>query len=148
MSQPALRSERPVYGAGLSATIAALTLSTAYIHSTLGGMLFALNAIGYALLAVAITVGAAVRLPIVVRFSWLPRLGLFAFTLTTIVGWVLVGARIAIAYVAKGIEVGILILLVVDSFRVYGGPVPMLIQARTSVEEVVASFRRSGSHTG
>jgi hypothetical protein len=147
MSEPALRSQRPVYGVGLSAAIAALTLATAYIHSTLGGMLFTLNAIGYALLAVAIAVGAAVRLPIVVRFSWLPRLGLFAFTLTTIVGWLLVGARIAIAYLAKGIEVGILILLVVDSFRLYGGPMPMLIRARASVEEVIASFRRSGSRT-
>lgn len=148
MSEPAPRSQRTVYRAGLSAAIAALTLATAYIHSTLGGMLFTLNAIGYALLAVAILIGAAVRLPLVVRFSWLPRLGLFVFTLSTIVGWLLVGARIAIAYVAKGIEVGILILLVVDSFRVYGGPVPMLIQARASVEELIASFRRSGPHTG
>ena len=142
MSGPAARTQRPVYGAGLSAAIVALTLATAYIHSTLGGLLFTLNAIGYALLAVAIAIGAAMRLPIVVRFSWLPRLGLFAFTLTTILGWLMVGARIAIAYVAKGIEVGILTLLVVDSFRVYGGPVPLLIEARASVGESIALFRK------
>lgn len=145
MSGPAARTQRPVYGAGLSAAIVVLTLATAYIHSTLGGLLFTLNAIGYALLAVAIAVGAAMRLPVVARFSWLPRLGLFAFTLTTILAWLMVGARITIAYVAKGIEVGILTLLVVDSFRVYGGPQRMLIEARASVAEMIALFRKKGT---
>jgi len=134
--------QRSVYGALLTAAIVALTLATAYIHSTLGGLLFTLNALGYALVAGAIVVGAAATLPIVVRFSWLPRIGLFAFTLATILGWAMMGPRFDLAYMTKGVEVGILILLVVDSFRVYGGPAGLITEAMVSIREAVGSFRR------
>jgi hypothetical protein len=40
-------------GVILRAGIVALALTTAYIHSTLGGVLFTLNAVGYAVLAAA-----------------------------------------------------------------------------------------------
>ena len=93
MSASPVRAQRYLFGALLTVAIVALTLSTAYIHSTLGGMLFTLNAIGYALLAVAIVVGAAAPWPIVVRFSWLPRVGLFGFALATIIGWMVMGPR-------------------------------------------------------
>jgi hypothetical protein len=126
----------------LTAAIVALTLATAYIHSTLGGLLFTLNALGYVALAVAIIVGAVVTLPLVARFSWLPRIALFAFALATILGWMLMGPRYGMAYLAKAIEVGLLGLLVVDSFRVYGGPGAMLVEARASVEELIGSLRR------
>jgi hypothetical protein len=46
-------------GLALTAAIVELTLTTAYIHLTLGGLLFTLNADGYFALAVAIAVGAA-----------------------------------------------------------------------------------------
>jgi len=130
------------YALVLTAAIVSLTLATAYIHSTLGGMLFALNALGYVALAAAIIVAAFVTLPLVVRFSWLPRIALFAFALATILGWVVMGPRYDMAYLAKAIEVGLLGLLVVDSFRVYGGPGPMLVEARASVEELISSIRR------
>jgi len=130
------------YAIALTVAIVALTLATAYIHSTLGGMLFTLNALGYAALAVAILIGASVTLPIVVRFSWLPRIALFGYTLATILGWVMMGPRYEMAYLAKGIEGVLLALLVVDTFRVYGGPGAMLVEARASVMELIGSPRR------
>jgi hypothetical protein len=133
---------RSAYGIVLTAAIVALTLSTAYIHSTLGGMLFTLNALGYVALAVAIVVAAAVTVPLVVRFGWLPRLALFLFALATILGWIVMGPRYDMAYLAKAIEVALLALLVIDVFRVYGGPGAMLVEARSSLEEWIGSFRR------
>ena len=43
----------------LTIAIVGLTLATAYIHSTLGGLLFTLNALGYLGLAGLIVIGAA-----------------------------------------------------------------------------------------
>jgi hypothetical protein len=126
----------------LTAAIVALTLSTAYIHSTLGGLLFTLNALGYVALAAAVIVAAVVTVPFVVRFSWLPRVALFAFALATILGWMVMGPRYDVAYLAKGIEVALLVLLVVDMYRVYGGPGAMLVEARASVEDLIGSARR------
>ena len=142
MSASPVRAQRYLFGALLTVAIVALTLSTAYIHSTLGGMLFTLNAIGYALLAVAIVVGAAAPWPIVVRFSWLPRVGLFGFALATIIGWMVMGPRYDLAYISKGIEVGLLALLVIDSFRVYGGPAGLVTEAVASLQETVVAIRR------
>jgi hypothetical protein len=142
MTARATPEQRSVAGAVLTTAIVALTLATAYIHWTLGGLLFTLNALGYAALAIAIVVGAAATISIVVRFSWLPRIGLFGFTLVTILGWVMMGARFDLAYMTKGIEVGILILLVVDIYRVYGGPGGLVTEAMISIQEAVASFRK------
>jgi len=142
MSASPVRAQRSLFGALLTVAIVALTVSTAYIHSTLGGMLFTLNAIGYSLLAVAIAVGAAATWPIVVRFSWLPRIGLFGFALATILGWMVMGPYYDLAYIAKGIEVALLALLVIDSFRVYGGPRGLVTEAVTSLQETVAAIRR------
>jgi hypothetical protein len=139
-------SPAPVRGSAagivLTAAIVALTLATAYIHSTLGGMLFTLNALGYVALAAAVIVAAVVTAPLVIRFAWLPRVALFAFALATILGWVVMGPRYDMAYLAKAIEVALLALLVVDMFRVYGGPGAMLIEARASVEDLFGSARR------
>jgi len=142
MSASPVRARRSLFGALLTVAIVALTASTAYIHSTLGGMLFTLNAIGYSLLAVAIVVGAAATWPIVVRFSWLPRIGLFGFALATILGWIVMGPYYDLAYIAKGIEVTLLALLVIDSFRVYGGPAGLVTEAVASLQETVAGIRR------
>ena len=65
------------------AAIVGLTLGTAYIHSTLGGMLFTLNAIGYVVLATAMVVPLAVA----GRLRWVVRLALAAYAASTIVGW-------------------------------------------------------------
>ena len=64
----------------LRALIVALALGTAYIHSTLGGLLFTLNAIGYVTAAVAIVIPLALA----VRFRWVVRLGLIGYAATTI----------------------------------------------------------------
>lgn len=143
MSAPLPARERGnAFAIMLTTAIVALTLATAYIHSTLGGMLFTLNALGYVALAAAIVIGATVTIPIVVRFSWLPRVALFGYTLATIVGWLMMGPRYDMAYLAKAIEGVLLALLVVDSLRVYGGLGNMLVQARASVTDLIGSLRR------
>ena len=142
MSAPPAPDPRSTSGIVLTAAIVALTLATAYIHSTLGGILFTLNALGYVALAAAMIVAAAVTMPLVVRFGWLPRVALFAFALATILGWIVMGPRYDMAYLAKAIEVALLALLVVDMFRVYGGPGAMLVEARASVEDLIGSGRR------
>jgi hypothetical protein len=95
-----------------------LTLATSYIHSTLGGMLFTLNALGYAALAVAI----AVPIRLADRFRWLIRLALLGFTLATIGGWVLFGARYDVAYLSKAIEAALVVVLAVSIYRFDEGP--------------------------
>lgn len=120
-------------GALLTVAIVGLTLSTAYIHSTLGGLLFTLNAVGYVAAAVAIVVGAAAPHPLIDRFSWLPRIGLMGYAAVTIVGWAIQGPYYSTAYIAKAIEVGLITLLVVDSVRVYGSPMAMVRAAFASV---------------
>lgn len=120
----------------LTAGIVGLTLATAYIHFTLGGLLFLLNAAGYAGLAAAMVVAAIAPHPFVERFSWLPRLGLAGFTATTIVGYLIIGPYFSLGYIAKGIEVGILTLLVLDVVRVYGSPAGFV---RSAVASVFAS---------
>lgn len=117
----------------LTAGIVGLTLATAYIHFTLGSLLFLLNAAGYATLAAAMVVAAIAPHPIVERFSWLPRLGLAGFTAMTIAGYLVIGPYFSLGYIAKGIEVGILSLLALDVVRVYGSPAGFVRSAIASV---------------
>lgn len=116
-----------------------LTLATAYIHSTLGGLLFALNAIGYATLAAALVI----PIGIAARFRWLIRLGLLGFTLATIGGWILVGARYDVAYFDKAIEVLLVGLLVVSIYRFDGGPAGILARLRALPGELTDLLRGS-----
>jgi len=103
----------------LRVAIVVLTLSTAYIHYTLGGMMFMLNALGYVVLAAAMVA----PLPIASRYRWLIRAALIVFALATIGGWVMFGARYWLAYMAKAIEIGLIALLFVEMLRYDGGPV-------------------------
>ena len=80
-SRTNLRASDVVIRAG----IVGLALATGYIHSTLGGLLFTLNAVGYVVAAVAMIVPLALA----VRFRWVVRLGLIGYALTTIIGWAL-----------------------------------------------------------
>ncbi len=105
----------------LTAFTVGLTLTTAYIHLGLGGVLFTLNAIGYAVLAVALAIGSIPH-PLISRFSWLPRIGLAAFTAVTIGGYLVMGPYFSLGWIAKAVEVGILALLAADVVRVYGSP--------------------------
>ena len=120
-------------GAVLTAAIVGLTLATAYIHSTLGGLLFTLNALGYLGLAGLIVIGAAAPIAIVERFSWFPRIALLGDTAMTIAGYLVMGPYFTLGFIAKGIEVALVALLVVDVFRVYGSPMGMVRSALDSV---------------
>jgi plastocyanin len=102
----------------LRAAIVGFTLATAYIHVTLGGMLFTLNAIGYLIAA-----GAMVApLPIASRYRWVVRIGVAGYAASTIVGWAIQGPFYATAYLAKAIEVALIFLLAVDFVRFDGNP--------------------------
>lgn len=124
-------------GAVLTAAIVGLTLATAYIHSTLGGLLFTLNALGYLGLAGLIVIGAVAPVAIVQRFSWFPRLALIGYTAMTIAGYLVMGPYFTLGFIAKGIEVALVALLVVDIVRVYGSPLAMVRSALESVSPVL-----------
>lgn len=122
---------------GLVAGVVVLTVATSYIHSTLGGLLFTLNALGYAALAIAMIV--PIRL--VNRFRWLVRLGLLGFTVATIGGWVLFGARYDVAYLDKGIEAVLVALLLVSIYRFDGGPAGVLSHLRALPGDLMGLVR-------
>ena len=109
---------RPTSPAGLllRAAIVVLTLATGWIHWTLGGLLFSLNAAGYVVAAAAMVV----PLGLAIHFRWFIRLGLIAYAATAIVAWYLMGPRYDVAYLAKGIEVALIALLLVE-IRAYDG---------------------------
>jgi hypothetical protein len=111
-----------VAGIALRFGIVALTLSTAYIHSTLGGLLFTLNATGYVVAAIAMIAPIALA----VRFRWVIRLGLMGYAATAIVGWAVMGPYYTTAYIAKGIEVALIVLLAIDFLRADGNPVTVV----------------------
>ena len=117
----------------LALAIVALTLATAYIHFSLGGLLFTLNAIGYAGLALAMIVIATVSHPLVERFSWLPRVGLAGYTTLTIGAYLVMGPYFRLGWIAKGIEVAILVLLAADLLRAYGSPAGLIRAALASI---------------
>jgi hypothetical protein len=102
----------------LRAAIIALALATAWIHTTLGGRLFLLNAVGFAAFAVAMVVPGPIG-----RLRWLTRYAFVGFTAATIGAWLLFGARFDLAYLAKGIEVALIGLLLIESWWVDGGPI-------------------------
>ena len=124
-------------GAVLTVALVGLTLATAYIHSTLGGLLFTLNALGYLGLAGLIVIGAAAPVAVVERFSWFPRIALLGYTGMTIAGYLVMGPYFTLGFIAKGIEVALVALLVVDVFRVYGSPMGMVRSALDSVGPIV-----------
>lgn len=98
----------------LTAVILELTLATAFIHATLGGTLFLLNAAGYAALAVAYLAAAVLPVPAIRRLSWLPRIGLAAFASVTILAYLVIGPYFTLGWVTKGIEIAIVLLVFVD----------------------------------
>ena len=125
----------------LRAVIVGLALATGYIHSTLGGLLFTLNAVGYAVAAVAVIVPLAMA----VRFRWVIRLGLIGYAATTIIGWALQGPYYQTAYIAKAIEVALIVLVAVDFARMDGNPVNVV---KRELGAFVALVTRRGSPAG
>ena len=98
----------------LTGVILELTLATAYIHFTLGGTLFLLNAAGYVALGAAYLAAATLPVPAIRRFGWLPRVGLAAFASVTIGAYLVVGPYFTLGWVTKGIELAIVLLVIAD----------------------------------
>lgn len=124
-------------GALLTATIVGLTLATAYIHLTLGGLLFTLNGLGYVGLAALIMIGAVAPVAVVERFSWFPRVALAGYAAVTIAGYLIMGPYFSLGFIAKGIEVALIAALVLDVIRVYGSPLGMIRSALASLGPIV-----------
>ncbi len=129
-------------GALLTAAIAGLTLATAYIHLGLGGLLFTLNGLGFVGLAGLIVIGAAAPFALVEHFSWFPRFALAGYAAMTIAGYLVMGPYFTLGYIAKGIEVAIIVLLVVDVLRVYGSPMGFVRTALASVAPILPARLR------
>jgi hypothetical protein len=125
----------------LRAVIVALALSTAYIHSTLGGLLFTLNAMGYVTAAVAM----AIPLALAVRFRWFIRLGLIGYAMTTIIAWAIQGPYFTTAYIAKAIEVSLIVAVAVDFARMDGNPVAVVRRELASLGAIVARRGTAGA---
>jgi len=141
MSATAAPRSHRARAAALTTSIVALTLVTGAIHLSLRGLMFTLNGLGYFALAAAFVVGAAVSHPLVVRFSWVPRVALVGYAAASIGAWMVMGGRYDLAYVTKGVEVALIVLLILDIYRVYGGPVGLVRHAVASVRWTVALIR-------
>jgi len=96
-----MRSESRAVDALLLTVIVLLTLATGYIHSTLGGVMLTLNALGYFTLAGAVVVSAIFFR----RFLPLVLIALAGYAAVTIVGWMIMGPYYSTAYLAKAIEI-------------------------------------------
>jgi hypothetical protein len=121
----------------IRAAIVGLVLATGYIHLTLGGLLFTLNALGYFTAAVAMVVPLALA----VRFRWFVRVGLIGYAATAIVAWAIMGPYFQLAYIAKGIEVALIALLVIDFARMDGNPVNVVKRELAALSGFVARTR-------
>jgi hypothetical protein len=119
----------------LRTAVVILTLVTAAIHLSLGGFLFTLNALGYAALAAAMALPGPIG-----RIRWLVRVALLGFTLATIGGWLLFGARFPLAYVDKAVELVLVLFLLGELWVFDGGPAGIVRRARGLV---VAIARRA-----
>jgi hypothetical protein len=124
--------------------IVVLALATGYIHATLGGLLFTLNAAGYLVAAGAMIVPLALA----IRFRWIVRLGLVGYAVTTIAGWAIQGPYYSTAYLAKGIEVALIVLLIVDFVRHDGSPVDVVRRELAALVAAISARRRGAAGAG
>ena len=124
-------------GALLTAAIVGLTLTTAYIHASLGGLIFTLNALGYVGLAALFVIGAAAPIAIVERFSWFPRVALIGYAAMTIAAYLVMGPYFSLGWIAKGVEVALIALVTVDIVRVYGSPMGLVRSALASLAPMI-----------
>jgi hypothetical protein len=115
-----------------------LALALAYIHWTLGGIMFTANAAGYALLAGALIV----PIPLARRYRWLVRLALMGFAAATIGGWVLFGARYWLGYATVGLELLTIAIVAADLYRSDGGPAEIVQRIVTLLRGLVRGGRR------
>jgi hypothetical protein len=120
-THPATNPFGPI-DAAVRAAIVGLTLATASIHASLGGLLFTLNAIGYVVLATAMVA----PLSSASHFRPIVRILLAGYAATTIVGWAIQGPFYATAYLAKAIELVLIVMLAIDFARFDGNPVSLI----------------------
>ena len=113
LSRPGAPPSRVAAGLMLL-VILELTLATALIHLSLGGVLFTLNGLGYLGLAAAYLAAVLIPVPLVRRYSWLPRVGLAAYAAVTIVAYLVIGPYFTLGWITKGIELAIIGLVTVD----------------------------------
>ena len=133
-------------GVLLTAAIVGLTLATAYIHLSLGGLLFTLNGLGFVGLAGLVVIGAVSQIDLVKRFSWFPRVALIGYAAMTIAGYLVMGPYISLGFIAKSIEVALIALVVIDVIRVYGSPMGLVRTALDSVATVLPDrFRQTAA---
>lgn len=131
-------AERVDHRAGVAATVGirglavGLTLATAAIHASLGGLLFMANAVGYTTLAAAMIVPGPIG-----RIRWLVRLALMGFAAATIGGWLFFGTRFPLAYLDKAIELALIGVVGLELWRSDGGPIGVARQARGLVERLL-----------
>lgn len=123
----------------IRAAIVALTLATGYIHFTLGGLLFTLNALGYVVAAMAMVAPIALA----VRFRWIVRVGLIGYAATAIVAWAVMGPYFSTAYIAKAIEIALIVLLAIDFARHDGNPMAVVRRELAAFASLIG--RRSGT---
>jgi hypothetical protein len=108
-----MRSESRAVDAMLLIVIVLLTLSTAYIHYYVGGTMLLLNAAGYVTLTLAV-IGSALFAR---RFLPLVLIALALYAAVTIVGWLIMGPYFSTAYLAKAIEVVLIITIAITLRR-------------------------------
>jgi hypothetical protein len=98
----------------LTLVILELTAGTAYVHLTLGGTLFLLNAIGYAVLGTAVAATTLLPIPFLRRLAFLPKIGLAGFAVITIGAYLVTGGYFPLGWITKGVELAIIGLVLVD----------------------------------
>jgi hypothetical protein len=119
--------------------VVALTLATAGIHASLGGLLFLANAVAYTTLAMAMIAPGPIG-----QIRWLVRIALIGFTAATIGGWVLFGARFPLAYLDKAIEVALIAVVAFELWRADGGPMGVVRETRRLVARVTGMRTAKG----
>lgn len=88
-----------------------LTVATAIIHFALAfDWLFVANGVGYLVLVAALYAPVSALRP----YRNVARWGLMLFTAVTVVAWLLIGVRSAVAYLDKAIELLLIVLLYID----------------------------------
>ena len=90
-------------------------------------------------------IGLVIVLALAVRFRWVIRLGLMGYAATTILGWAIQGPYYSTAYLAKGIEVALIVLVAIDFARMDGNPVTLVRRELASFAALVTSRRQAGA---
>jgi hypothetical protein len=82
-----------------------------------------------------------IPLALAVRFRWVIRLGLIGYAMTTIIGWAIQGPYYQTAYIAKAVEVALIVLVAIDFARMDGNPVAVVKRELASLAAIVGRRR-------